>query len=306
MSALPERTRVYRNHHLDSTRWDRIAHRPGDIVITTAYKAGTTWTQTIVANLLFQGAPWPAHLHEMSPWVGMRIFDLDEIVANLEAQTHRRFIKSHMPLDGMPYDPDVQYVVVARDGRDVFMSFVNHYTNYEPELLAQLNGPGLVGPPIDPYDGDVHRLFHRWLTEGSFPWEHDGWPMWSFFHHLRTWWDFRHLPNVTFVHYDDLLADLEGEMRILAGWLGIDVPDALFPTLAERCTFESMKRESDKHAPGAGRFFKGGSKSFIHKGTNGRWREVLSDEEVALYEKVAAERLPPDGLRWLQQGRAAL
>ena len=47
----PERTRTYQNHHLDSTRWDAVTPRPDDIIITTAYKAGTTWTQRIVAAL---------------------------------------------------------------------------------------------------------------------------------------------------------------------------------------------------------------------------------------------------------------
>lgn len=45
----PERTRTYQTHHLDSTRWDAFVPRDDDIVITTAYKAGTTWTQRIVA-----------------------------------------------------------------------------------------------------------------------------------------------------------------------------------------------------------------------------------------------------------------
>ena len=45
MSSAPERTREYRNHHLDSKRWDAFVARHDDIVVTTAYKAGTTWTQ---------------------------------------------------------------------------------------------------------------------------------------------------------------------------------------------------------------------------------------------------------------------
>src|SRR5436190_8369392 len=55
--GAPERTREYRNHHLDSTRWDAVNPRDDDIVITTAYKAGTTWTQRIVAGLVFGPGP---------------------------------------------------------------------------------------------------------------------------------------------------------------------------------------------------------------------------------------------------------
>lgn len=63
----------------------------------------------------------------MSPWIDARFQGpVDEELAQLEAQTHRRFIKSHLPLDGLPYYPNVKYLVVARDPRDVFMSLMNH------------------------------------------------------------------------------------------------------------------------------------------------------------------------------------
>lgn len=31
----------------------------GDIIVTTAYKTGTTWTQNILATLMYQGQPIP-------------------------------------------------------------------------------------------------------------------------------------------------------------------------------------------------------------------------------------------------------
>jgi aryl sulfotransferase len=42
---------------------------------------------------------------------------------------------------------------------------------------------------------------------------------------VQSWWDFLHLPNILFVHYADLLADLEGEIRRVAQFLEIEVPD---------------------------------------------------------------------------------
>ncbi len=32
-----------------------------------------------------------------------------------------------------------------------------------------------------------------------------------------------------------------------------------------------------------GAFWEGGAKTFIHKGTNGRWRDILSKEDVVQY-----------------------
>lgn len=84
----PQRVREYHNHHLDSTRWDRIEHRPGDIVISTSAKAGTTWTQRIVSLLVFGAGPLPMSLNEISPWIDMRVpFPIDDIVRALELVT---------------------------------------------------------------------------------------------------------------------------------------------------------------------------------------------------------------------------
>ena len=52
---LPQVVRIYQNHILDSTRWNRYKPRPMDIIIATSYKSGTTWTQEIVRQLIFQG-----------------------------------------------------------------------------------------------------------------------------------------------------------------------------------------------------------------------------------------------------------
>ena len=146
MSRLPARTRVYQNHHFDSTRWDFFDWRDDDIIIATSYKAGTTWTQAIVANLLFQGGDFPQPVPEMSPWLDHRSFPLELDLGNLKSQTHRRFIKTHLPLDGMIYRPENKYVYVARDARDVFMSLWNHYTHYSEEAWIQLDHtPGRVG-----------------------------------------------------------------------------------------------------------------------------------------------------------------
>jgi aryl sulfotransferase len=48
--------------------------------------------------------------------------------------------------------------------------------------------------------------------------------------------------------------------------------------------------------------FEGGGDTFIYKGTNGRWKDVLDEDDLALYEQAMANTLPPDCARWLEQG----
>ena len=150
-NTRPQRTHVYQNHHLDSTRWDGFVPRADDIVIATPYKCGTTWTQGILSSLILGECDPGA-----SPWLDFRPPKLDEIMAKLEAQTHRRFIKTHLPLDGLPFFPQVRYIVVGRDPRDVFMSLWNHYSSYTDAAYAEFDdAPGPFGPAMPRCPDDV-------------------------------------------------------------------------------------------------------------------------------------------------------
>ena len=102
---MGEPTTVYRSIGHDSTRWEGFSFREGDIVVTTPPKCGTTWTQMICGLLIFQKPELPAPLAELSPWLDMLTRPREEVFAQLQAQTHRRFIKSHTPLDGLPLRP---------------------------------------------------------------------------------------------------------------------------------------------------------------------------------------------------------
>jgi aryl sulfotransferase len=306
-ARLPERVHVYENHHLDSPRWDRFETRPGDILITTAYKSGTTWTQTIVANLLFQDGEIPGPIMDISPWIDARVRPFEDIVERTAAQTHRRFLKTHLPLDGIPYKKDMQYIYVGRDLRDVFMSLWNHYSGHSEEAYAAINHPDtLVGEPFPPCPDDIRELWKTWIRRGWFPWEPEGYPYFSASHHAQTWWDFRHLDNILFVHFADLLRAPSDEIQRIAEFLGTAVTPESLARIVEAVSFERMKQNSDAVVGQARLFWQGGSKRFIHKGTNGRWRGVLTEKDLAAYDDLLAHALSPECAAWLEEGRAAL
>lgn len=298
---LPAVKHLYQNHHLDALRWNFLATRDDDIIIATSYKAGTTWMQAIVANLIFSGRPLTAPLDDVSPWLELRTLPLEIILTLLERQKHRRFIKTHLPLDGLPFNPKLKYIYVARDARDVFMSFWNHYRNRTDAALNLLNlVPGRVGAELPRCPDDIHEVWRDWTTRGWFEWETEGYPWWSNLHHVQSWWDFRHLPNILFVHYADLLADLEGGIRRVAHFLELNVPDAAWPAIVRHCTFAEMKAAAEKLKPMLNTTLKGGAQTFFNKGTNGRWREILSAEEIALYDAAARRELTTECRQWLE------
>ncbi len=107
------------------------------------------------------------------------------------------------------------------------------------------------------------------------------------------------------MHFKDLLDDLNGQMRIIARYLDIEVHEAIWPTLVDKATFETMRANADKIVPAGGDFLVGGARRFLHKGTNGRWKGVLTREELGLYERVAESRLGADSKRWLEYGALA-
>jgi aryl sulfotransferase len=301
--SLPQRTRVYQNHHFDSTRWDYFERRPDDIVIATSYKAGTTWMQSIIANLVFYGREFPAPVGEMSPWLDMRLLPLEVALNDLKAQTHRRFIKTHLPIDGVPYDERLKYVYVARDARDVFMSLWNHYTTHTEEAKIRFNITlGRVGDPFPDPPGDIHEFWRNWMTRGWFAWETDGWPYWSHLYNVQSWWEYRHLPNIQLIHYTDMIADTEREVRRVGDFLGFSLPDAAWAEITERVSFAAMKKDGEKYAPGGGSFWKGGANTFLNKGTNGRWRDVLSPAELESYDAACKRTLSPECRDWLENG----
>lgn len=305
----PTVTRVYQNHHLDSARWAGYEPRDGDVIVTTSYKAGTTFTQCILMSLICGGVDSLQRLEdEVSPWIDARPVPmaLEEIYALIEAQTHQRFLKSHLALDGLPYFENVHYLIVARDPRDVFMSFANHYGNYTQFAYESFNDATLPGNPLPLFEKDLHILWKNWLTKGWFDWESEGYPFWGNLHHIQTYWDFRHLPNLHFLHYTDMLADLEGTIRRIATLIDHPASDEEVGRVASEVNFASMKRkaiEADENAvPEEPSFFTGGNASFINKGTNGRWRDVLTEDDLALYE-TAKERVLTSGCAtWLERG----
>ena len=286
--------REYKDGPTDNSRWQRFTHRLGDIVIATPAKCGTTWTQTIVASLLFPNGDCPGPVVIVSAWVDGRLEPIEAVEKRLERQTHRRFVKTHTPADGVPFWPGASYIVVIRDGRDAFMSAMNHIAKMRPEVVQVIIHEAVAdgGAPIV-WSPELHEAFPGWLESPD-----------NVATYLASWWPMRKEPNVLFVHYNDLKADLDGEMRRIASFLDIEVPGDLWPEVVERCTFEAMKARGDEIGP-FDFAFEGGVNSFLFKGTNGRWRDVLADSELEAWSESVAEYLPPEAAAWMEQGAIA-
>ncbi len=294
----PVKKRELHSHHFDSTIWNDFEFRDDDIISATYAKSGTTWLQQILAQLLFDGQEG-MEVAEMSPWMDLRIPPKEVKLPMVEGQTHRRFLKTHLPVDALVFSDKAKYIYIGRDGRDVVWSMYNHHSTANEAWYDALNNtPGLVGPPIEKPPSSITQYYHEWLDGDGHPW----WPFWE---NVRSWWDIRDLPNVYFIHFADLKREMAGEIRRLADFLEIPVNEDIWDSILLHCSFDYMKAHATQSVPLGGAFWDGGAKTFIHKGKNGRWREVLEEDDAKKYEQRALDELGPACAKWLADGNAA-
>ncbi|HEX8628624.1 MAG TPA: sulfotransferase domain-containing protein [Catenuloplanes sp.] len=296
----------YRSSDEDSARWLNFPFRPDDIVISTRSKSGTTWMQMICALLVFQTPRLPAPLAQLSPWLDWLLAPRDEVFARLADQRHRRFIKTHIPLDGIPLDPRVTYLVVARHPLDMAVSLYHQSANLDRDRIRQLlGGPEPAGPaeelaPPPAARQPVAEWLAAWIDRDVSPREElDSLPgvLW----HLRDAWARRAEANVVLVHYADLSADLAGQMRRLATRLRISVPEHRWPELVEAATFTRMRARAGELAPDPAGVLKD-TAAFFRRGASGSGRDLLTAEQLARYRARVAELAPPELGAWLHHG----
>jgi aryl sulfotransferase len=285
----------YTSSDEDSGRWDGFELRGGDVVISTRTKHGTTWMQNIVALLIFGTADLPAPIAELSPWLDWTTAPRDEVVARLDAQTHRRFIKTHTPLDGIPIDDRVTYIVVARHPLDAAVSSYHQQLNLDRGRWAELTGN--APPDLAQVTPPLHECLVAWIDMELDPREvldsldGVGW-------HVADAWDRRDEPNVLLVHYDELQRDLDAAMRRVATRLGIEVDEARWPELVAAAGFDAMRARAADAVPDRSGVVRSADR-FFRRGVSGGRFEALSADEIAQYEARMATRVPPDARAWL-------
>lgn len=294
------KTREYPNRFFDSAAWNELAFRDDDIVIASYAKAGTTWLQQIVAQLIFAGAP-NVHVSSISPWLDGVHPDRASKLALLQAQTHRRFIKTHLPADALVGSERAKYLYIGRDGRDIALSLYDHQCAVSQDAQARLDAgaaePGklrVMPPPSLPVDAYVAH----WLA-------HDGAPFWPFWESVRSWWQQRTQSNVLLVHYADLLDDLPAQVQRIAAFLDIAVRAEAWDAILRHCRFAYMREHAARYVPQGAGLWREGGKAFFNQGRSGRWRTLLPASVAAAYEARAQAELGSAAAQWLANGTGA-
>ena len=303
--------RRYRGRTSDNARWDRFAFRDDDVVISTPSKCGTTWMQHIVGMLILDRTDLGAPISQLSPWLDMLIRTDDEVFAMLEAQTHRRWIKTHTPLDGVPLHPSVTYIAVVRHPLDVALSDRDHSANQDTERVRELRAavvgelaPELVATWPDPPDDAAEHL--RWFVDNDLPPSGSG-PngLADFCDQACTYWACRHEPNVHVFHYQDLWDDLDGEMRRVRVCSTCRSTSPGGPTSWRLQRSTRCRARAGSTAPEAHLSVWNDPQAFFRVGGRRAWAALLGASDLDHFHDRLTE-LAGDATPWILNGRTAL
>lgn len=284
--------RLYRGAITSPERWATWGPRTGDILVCTPSKCGTTWTQTMLAMLVHGGPDLPQKLPVLSPWVDADLgVPANEVAAALAAQSGRRVVKTHTPADGFAVWKGVTVIAVYRHPLDVFFSLRKHTENRANPALN------------DPTGWPMARSIRAYLADASV---HDALGqdnLASFAEHFTQTVLSGRLPDLKVLHYADMIRDGRRTVQALADAIGIAAPPSLIDTVTAATAFGAMKAQAVDYAPVAGTGFWKSDADFFHSASSGKWANVLSADELALYRQRLADLVPDARARaWLENG----
>jgi hypothetical protein len=295
----------YRSLIQDSARWNGFVLRPSDIVISTPPKCGTTWTQMLCALLIFDGPEFPAPISQLSPWLDQTVRSLEDVRAIYATQQHRRFIKTHTPLDGLPIVEGVSYVVVGRDPRDVMISMEHHFANMDLDRVLELRGRAVGNDDLDSLpqrpavSDDPAERFRSFVRTTEFT---GALNLSVVLHHLDTAWQRRHAENVVMSHYSDYSTDLPTEILRLATALDFDLSRVRAEKLAREASLDRMRSRFSEVIPNAGAFWKD-DQAFLRAGSFGDWRSRVNADDLTEYDNAVNAAVSADLATWAHHGR---
>lgn len=284
--------KLYLGPLTDNRRWSKVNIRPDDVIVVTPPKCGTTWMQTIVALLLTGDPEVETELSAKMPWVDIRVREIADVAARLDAMTHRRSMKSHTPMDGLPLDDRAQYICVFRHPLDAHFSFRAHIRNVPMPWFNHWY----------PEDDPDRIGFRRFLDGGPEGFDTDAMPLAHILRHYTAARAVADRPNVSLFHYGDMKRDLPGTFARLSQLLDLPHPAPVMEQLVHAATFANMKQNAERFSPSAGKGFFKSDSDFFHSGTNGKWHGHLSDQELAAYDTMMNAHLSPEERHWLEYG----
>jgi hypothetical protein len=248
-----------------------------DVFICSYFKSGTNWTMQIATQIAYRGRAQFEHIHDLVPWPDLPddagyALPMSDDRPRVACPTGLRVIKTHLALDCVSYSPAARYVCVVRDPKDVFVSSYHFIRN------------AMLGPAMPSVAG--------WLDTYLSPET----PLGSWAAHLAGYWQIRDRPNVLFLTYEQMRADLPGTVGKIASSMGVALTPDERAAVVEQSTFAYMKTIEHKFA-GPSTPWTSSKGSMLRRGERGASGELISaadQRRIDEYWRAELERLGSD------------
>lgn len=241
---------------------------PDDTWVVSFPKSGTTWIQQIVRLIHARGEDDGGKISDVVPCLeAASCFGSDVSISSLQRP---RAFKSHFPYHhmpcGLPSETPCKYIFVARNPKDVAVSFFHHYLSFK--YVENLCWDDFVS----------------WFLSGKVSYG-------DYFEHVLSWWEHRNDKNVLFLKYEDMKKDLHSTIVQISQFLGYNLSHDLVEKIAKKSTFTSMKTDASVSYewldPGI---------PFIRKGVIGDWKNYFTPEQSKWFDVKYVEKFKPVGL----------
>ncbi|XP_076133095.1 sulfotransferase family 1, cytosolic sulfotransferase 5 [Alosa pseudoharengus] len=252
--------------------WERVERfraDPGDLLIATYPKAGTTWTQEIV-DLLLNHNDFDkckrAPTHERMPFLEMTSPNPTlSGITKLETMDPPRVIKTHLPIQLVPttfWEAGCKVIYMARNPKDNVVS----YFHFDRMNLVQ------------PEPGPWHQYLDKFM-KGQL-----GWGSW--YDHVKGYWRERKKKNILYLFFEDMKENPYQEVVRIAHFLGQNLSKTLIDEVVQKTTFVTMRdNPMANYSSVPNTIFDRRVSEFMRKGEVGDWQNHFSAEQNTIFEE---------------------
>jgi hypothetical protein len=248
-----------------------------DVFICSYFKSGTNWTMQIATQIAYRGRAQYEHIHELVPWPDMSeragyALPMSDDRPRAACPTGLRVIKTHLALGPVPYSAAALYVCIVRDPKDVFVSSYHFIRN------------GMLGPTMP----SVAGWLDAYLSADT--------PLGSWAQHLQSYWQVRDRPNVLFLTYEQMRADLPRAVDEIAALMGVTLAADERAAVVEQSTFAHMKTIEHKF-DGPGSPWTSSKGSMMRRGERGKSGELIDaadQRRIDAYWRAELARIGSD------------